>query len=416
MQQRPLPDVTEKAAPGLSRAHFITLVASMMALNALAIDVILPAFPSLAHAFEVKSATDVQFVLLAYVVGFGAAQLVYGPVSDRYGRRAPLFAGLVIYVVFAIAGMFAPSFGILLAARFLQGVGAAGTRVIALALVRDTYSGRAMASMMSLVMMVFMAVPIVAPIVGQVLVLAGDWYMIFAFMAVAGAVMLVWCLKFLPETLPLEKRRALTLKSVGEAFRLTLTNRIALFYALSTAIFFGSLFSYLNMAQPLYSDVYGLGAYFPIAFGVTAILMALSSYANSLLVIRFGQRRLSHGALAVFLVLGSVLTVFAWSGNPPLWLFMLLLALMLPMIGLIAANLNSIALEPLGSVAGTASAVLGFFQTAGGGMTGTVIGQFYDGQVRTLSIGFMAVSALSLVFVAIAEKGRLFGVGEPDAA
>lgn len=399
---------------GLSQAHFIAMIASLMALNALAIDIILPAFPNLVSAFRIDEPTDAQFVLLSYVLGFGGAQLIYGPVSDRYGRRAPLFVGLTIYVIFAFAAVVAPTFELLLAARFIQGLGAAGTRVIALALVRDTYSGRQMASTMSLVMMVFMAVPIVAPSIGQVLVLVGNWHMIFLFMAVVGAGVLFWCIRLLPETLPDSERRELTGKAVREAFHLTLTNRISLFYAVATAIFFGSLFSFLNMAQPLYGEVYGLGAYFPIAFSSTGLLMAFSSYANSRLVGRFGQRRLSHGALAAFLVLGATLTALSWTGNPPLWVFMLLLSLTLPLIGLIAANLNSIALEPLGSVAGTGSAVLGFFQTAGGGITGTVIGQFYNGEVRTLSGGFVAVAAISLILIAIAEKGKLFGVGEQE--
>lgn len=400
----------------ISRGHFIAMVAAMMALNALAIDITLPAFPRIVSDFSISDPNNAQYVLLSYVIGFGSAQLAYGPISDRFGRRKPLFVGLAIYMIFALAGVFAPNYELLLAARFIQGLGAAGTRVIALALVRDRYSGRMMASTMSLVMMVFMAVPIVAPSAGQILVMLGNWHMILIFMAVIGGAVLAWCWRFLPETLPTSHRRKLSLKSVREAFRLSLTNRISLCYAVATGFFFGSLFSYLNMAQPIYAKIYDLGTYFPVAFAITGLLMAVSSYANSRLVGHFGQRRLSHGALTAFLALGIVMTVVSWNDNPPLWLFMLIVALILPLIGLIAANLNSIAMEPLGSVAGTASALLGFVQTVGGGITGTVIGQFYHGQIVTLGLGFASVSAIALGLIFIAEKGRLFGVGEQELA
>lgn len=409
---------TDHAETGLplSRMHFIAMVASLMALNALAIDIILPAFPALVSSFSIEDPTSAQFVLLAYVLGFGGAQPIYGPLSDRYGRRIPLFVGLTIYVVFAIAALFAPNFAFLLAARFLQGLGAAGTRVIALAVVRDTHSGRRMASTMSLVMMVFMIVPVIAPLAGQGLVLFGNWHVIFLFMGVFGAAVLAWCWWLLPETLAESKRRPLTTKSVREAFYLTATERIAFYYTLATAVFFGALFSFLNMAQPLYADVYGLGPYFPFAFGVTGLLMAASSYANSRLVGWLGQRRLSHGAMIAFFGMSFILTAIAWDANPPLWLFMLMLSLILPLFGLIAANLNSIAMEPLGSVAGTGSAVIGFAQTAGGGLVGTLIGQFYEGRVVTLSLGFMVVSLTSLTLIAVAEKGRLMGVSESEEA
>jgi MFS transporter, DHA1 family, multidrug resistance protein len=396
---------------GMRRGHFIAMMAALMALNAMAIDVLLPAFPYIVDEYSILDPNNVQYVLLSYVVGFGSAQLFFGPISDTYGRRAPLYVGLVMYVAFAVAAVFAPTFELVLVFRFLQGLGAAGTRVISLAVVRDTHSGRNMASTMSLVMMVFMAVPVVAPMLGQLLILSSGWRMIFLFMGLAGVAVLVWCLGFLPESLPAQNRRPLSFASVGRAFGLVLTNRISVFYNLATAFFFGSLFGFLNIAQPLYADVYELGEYFPVAFGATAILMAVSSYANSRLVGQFGQRRLAHGALIAYFALTVVLAFLSWGANPPLWLFLLMVSLIMPLFGLIAANMNSIALEPLGAVAGTASAFLGFTQTVGGAITGAIIGQFNNGTVLTLAIGFAVVSGISLVMIAIAERGRLFGVG-----
>jgi DHA1 family bicyclomycin/chloramphenicol resistance-like MFS transporter len=393
----------------ISRPMFIAMIAMFMALNALAIDIILPAFPAMLDTFGQDVGNKVQYVLSAYLIGFGIAQLFYGPVTDRFGRRAPLFFGMTLYIIFAFAGIFAPSFELLLFCRFMQGVGAASTRVIAVAVVRDTHSGRAMASTMSLVMMVFMVVPIFAPMIGQGIIIFGDWHLIFLFMAAICALVLTWAVFRMPETLPVEKRRELTLKSVLTSFRLIVSNRLAFFYAISTAFFFGGLFGFLNVAQPIYGDVYGLGAWFPIAFGSVAVLMAFSSFTNSRLVGTLGQRRLAHSALLAFFTAALILVAVSLNGNPPFWLFMGILALAMPLFGLIGANLNSLALEPLGAIAGTASSVLGFMQTVGGALVGATIGQFYSGQVLDLATGFALVSGIAVFFVLVAEKGRLFG-------
>ncbi|WP_422370389.1 multidrug effflux MFS transporter [Hoeflea sp.] len=400
---------------GIGRSQFIAIVASMMALNALAIDIMLPAFPDIVSGLGLDDANRVQFVLLSYVIGFGGAQLFFGPVSDRFGRRAPLFFGIALYAICAVAGAFAPNFEFLLIARFLQGIGAAGTRVIALSVVRDTHSGRAMAATMSMVMMVFMVVPVFAPMIGQVIVLAGDWHLIFLFMAGISLAVGAWAMFRLPETLAPENRRPLTLASVVEAFRIILTNRTALFYTLATSFYFGSLFAFLNVAQPIYVGIFGLGAYFPIAFGAVAVAMAGSAFINSRLVGRFGQRRLSHAALIAYLGFALLLAAFATMGPVPFWLFFLISFLMMPLFGFVGSNFNSIAMEPLGAIAGTASSTLGFAQTVGGGLVGAAIGQAFDGTIFPLAAGYAIVSAISIVMVLIAEKGRLFGVGEPDA-
>lgn len=399
---------------GIGRVQFIAIVASMMALNALAIDVMLPAFPNIASSLGVDDANRVQFVLLSYIIGFGGAQLFFGPVSDRFGRRAPLFFGIVLYAACAIAGAFAPSFEFLLAARLLQGVGAAGTRVIALSVVRDTHSGRAMAATMSLVMMVFMVVPVFAPMIGQIIILGGDWHWIFVFMAVIALTVGVWAMLRLPETLKPEHRRPLTLASIAQAFAIILTNRIALFYTLATSFYFGSLFGFLNVAQPIYVGIYDLGSYFPVAFAAVAVVMAGSSFLNARLVGRFGQRRLSHTALLAYLGFSLLLALLAALGPVPFWLFFAISMLMMPLFGFVGSNFNSIAMEPLGAIAGTASSTLGFAQTVGGGLVGAAIGQAYDGTILPLAAGYALVSAVAVIMVLIAEKGRLFGVGEPD--
>ena len=360
----------------IPRAEFIALVAGLMALNALSIDIMLPAFPNIAADFAMEG-NAIQYIILSYVLGFGAAQLFFGPFADRFGRRPPLFAGMGIFIVCAAAAPFAPDFATLLVLRFLQGAGIAGTRVIALAAVRDTHTGRTMASTMSLVMMVFMAVPIFAPLIGQGIILVAPWGWIFGLMTFLAAVMAVWSVFRLQETLDPDNRRDLSAQAVVQGFSLVLSNRISVSYTLATTFYFGSLFGFLSMAQPIFVDIYGLGAAFPVAFSSVAVLMAIASFANARIVQRLGMRKLAHGALVLqFGVSLAGLIVFS-TGYAPFWLFLLTVAMIMPLFGLIAANFNSIAMEPLGKVAGTASSVLGFTQTVGGGVVGALVGQSF---------------------------------------
>ncbi|HEV7278309.1 MAG TPA: multidrug effflux MFS transporter [Devosiaceae bacterium] len=401
------------SARALSRPEFIGLMAALMALNALAIDVMLPALPYMGEALGVTSDNERQFVIGTYMLGFGFAQLAIGPLSDRFGRRAPLLIGLVVYVICAFAATFAPNFGVLLAMRFVQGIGAAGTRVIATSVVRDCFSGRQMAEVMSLTFMVFMAVPIVAPGIGQIILLSGPWQNIFLFMAGLGAVFSLWAFFRLPETLDPANRRQLTLASVLQGFRIVFTNRSAIFYGLAGMFLFGALFGFISSSQQVYVDIYGLGVYFPVAFAAMAGLMAVSSFLNSRIVSRFGMRRISHLALCVFVVMSGVWLFFSTTGFLPFWLFFSILAVIMFMFGWAAANMNSLSMEPLGAVAGTASSVFGFIQTVGGALLGTFIGQQFDGTITPIASGYLMLGALALTSVLIAEGGKLFGVGAP---
>lgn len=404
--------MTDRIGRALSRPEFIAIVAAMMALNALAIDIMLPALPNMAEALGVTSENERQFVITAYMLGFGAAQLLVGPLSDRFGRRAPLFIGIGVYVAAAIASAFSPDFSTLLVLRFIQGMGAAGTRVIAMSLVRDLYSGRAMAEIMSLTFMVFMVIPIVAPGIGQLVLLAGPWQAIFLFMGGLAALFLVWGLIRLPETLPPERRRPLSLASVAEGFRLVISNRRAFSYGLAGMFVFAALFGFISSAQQIYVDVYGLGVWFPLAFAGVAGLMAVSSFLNARIVSRVGMRRLSHGAMLVFIVASAVWAGFGLLGLLPFWLFYAAIAIIMFCFGLAAGNMNSLSMEPLGAVAGTASSVFGFIQTLSGTLIGSLVGQMFDNTATPTGIGFFLMGLAALACILIAENGRLFGTSE----
>ncbi|MEF2072309.1 multidrug effflux MFS transporter [Consotaella aegiceratis] len=405
-----MPDASSTNTRGLPYWELVTMIASLMALNSAAIDIFIPALQDIGTALQVESENQRQFVISSYMLGFGAAQIFYGPLSDRFGRKPLLYAGLSIYVTAALAAVFAPTFGILLLCRAIQGVGTAATRVLAISVVRDCFGGRQMASVMSLIMMVFMVIPVLAPNVGQMILLFGSWREISLVIFLFGLVVLLWLGLRLPETLHPDDRRELTVKRVSEAFRVVFTNRVAFGYALATSVAFGVLFAFINQAEQIYTEVFDFGPEFTLYFSAVAIFMAASSFLNSRLVRRFGMRRLSHTALLSFATLSAVQLALAvaYDGAQPFWLFFLLFVPMFCMFGFIGTNFNALAMDPLGHVAGTASSVLGFMQTLGGGLLGASVGYFFDGTLLPLFTGFLVLSLTSLMLVFIAEGGRLF--------
>ncbi len=394
------------------------MMAALMSLNALAIDIMLPGLQEIGASLGVENENHRQYVVSAYLIGFGIAQLFYGPLADRFGRRLPMLAGLAVYIVSALAVVFVPSFAGLLFLRVIQGIGSAATRVITVSIVRDIYGGRKMAEVMSLIMMVFMVVPVIAPGTGQVVMLFGDWHLIFVFMALAGLLTTVWMYIRLPETLHPEDVRPFTLSSVLAGFRIVLSNRIALCYTLSSTFIFGALFGFINSAQQVYVGIYDLGVWFPVAFAGVALFMALASFINARLVGQLGIRKLSHGSLVGFIVITFAWLVVQYFGPQPMpfALFITFFALAMFQFGLIGSNFNTLAMEPLGHVAGTASSVLGFMSTIGGAAIGAVIGQAFDGTALPMVAGFFVVSVIGLALVLVGEKGKLFHSQNPPVS
>lgn len=397
----------DDALPGLTKFQFIALMAMLMATNALSIDIMLPGLQEIGASLGVADENRRQYIITAYLLGMGVAQLFFGPLSDRFGRKPPLLAGLAIYAVCALAIAIVPSFGLMLALRFIQGAGAAATRVITISIVRDVYGGRQMAEVMSLVMMVFMIVPVVAPSLGQLIISLAEWHMIFVVVALYAVMIITLVVSKLGETLDPANRRAFTPSMILDGFRIVLTNRLSLFYTLATSVILGALFGFINSAQQVLVGVYGLGVWFPLVFAAFAGMMAVASFTNSRLVRRFGMRPLSHAAL-----IGFTLASFVWMSASlyaplPFPVFVVLYCAAMFQFGLIAPNFNAMAMEPLGHVAGTASSVLGFMQTIGGSVIGAIIGQSFDGTAIPLATGYFTVAAIGLVFVLIAERGKL---------
>ncbi|HYF53804.1 MAG TPA: multidrug effflux MFS transporter [Salinarimonas sp.] len=392
----------------MSFREFVGMVAGLMALNALAIDIMLPSLQQIGAALAVQDENSRQAVLSAYLVGFGAGQLLIGSVSDRYGRRSVLIAGLAVYVAAALLCAAAPSFQALLLGRLVQGLASAAPRVVTTSVVRDCYGGRRMASVMSLAMTVFMAVPVLAPSIGQAITLFASWRAIFGFLTVYGVVMLVWVAWRLPETLSPEDRRPVTPRGVLAAYAEVLGTRRTLGYALAGGTVFGAMFGFLTSAQQVFTEVFRIGPYFPLAFAGVALAMSASSFLNARLVGRYGMRRLSHGAVTAFALLSAAMAGLAWTGHLAFVPFMMLLAGLMFLVGMVFSNFNALAMEPQGHVAGTAASAIGSVSTLVGATVGSGIGQAYDGTLVPMATGYLLLSLVTLAIVAVTERGRLY--------
>ncbi|MDB5515596.1 MAG: transporter [Tardiphaga sp.] len=388
--------------------EFVLVVASIMALNPLAMDMMLPALPDIGSAFHIGNANRLQTVLSAFMIGFGIGQFVIGPLSDRFGRRPVLLTGMALYNIASLVAIVAPSFETLLIARVLQGLGTSATRVIAVSIVRDCYAGRRMASVMSLVMMIFIAVPVIAPSFGQAVMLATQWRGIFIMLAVYGVLALAWSAVRLPETLPPSERKSIAIRDVLGAFRQTLASRQTLGYALAAGGIQGTLFAYVFSSQQVFTEIYHLGRYFTLAFAAVAIGVAFAGFLNARFVGRLGMRVISHAALVGYAVVGLVMLLAAHNGGVPFALYMVLSALAMFAFGLMFANFTALAMEPQGHIAGTASSLFGSITTLLGIAIGYTIGQDYDGTLLPFATGSLLCTLAALGVVLVVEKGRLF--------
>lgn len=388
------------------------MVAALSALNAFAIDIMLPAFPYISAAFALTNANDSQLVIVAYVAAFGVAQLVYGPLADAFGRRSVLIWALLIFAAGSLICTLAPSFELLLAARVLQGLGAAATRVISTAVVRDLTSGRAMARVMSLAMSLFMIVPILAPGIGQLILLVSPWRTIFGVLLCYILIILAWAYVRLPETLPREARTSFKLPAIMGAYATVLRNRVTIGYTVASTLMAGALFGYIATSQQIFVDVYRLGAMFPFAFASVAVMITCGTLVNSRLVMRLGMRRISHAMTCWFTAIACIHYAIAAASTPPFWQFLSLLALSIGAFGMIAGNFNALAMEPMGANAGAAAAVYGASTSAGGGLIGGLVAYQFDGTPAPFLAGVALLGALTLIAILVIERGRLFGDGD----
>jgi MFS transporter, DHA1 family, multidrug resistance protein len=383
----------------LGRTEFITLVAALIAINAFAIDIMLPGLQQIGESLGEADSNRRQLVIPAYMLGFGVLQLVFGPLADRFGRRIPLLFGIGAYVLAALAANFVTDFNALLILRVLQGAGAAASAVIAIALVRDTFVGDQMAKTLSLVFMVMMVSPILAPSLGQFLLTVMSWKGLFVFMAGLGGLVMVWVFLRLPETLKPEDQRPFTFRSIVEGFGIVFGNRVSLSYIMATALIFGALMGFLTSSQQIYVGHFNMGPWFPAFFAAGGVCSAIGGFINSQVVTRYGMEKLSHRALGVFTLLSLVMLVFGVFNMLPVYAFFALSCMLFACFSFVMSNFGALAMMPLGAVAGTAASTQGFLQMVIGAALGAMIGQFYNGTTVPLALGFVLLSAAALVII-----------------
>lgn len=409
------PDGPSKQQPPgalpLQFAEFIALMAWLMAMTALSIDIMLPSLPDIGASFGVRDGNERQLIVTGYLAALAIGQLVWGYVSDRFGRRVPLLCGLGLYTAGSVAALLAPSFITLILARGLQGFGGAAARTIGTAIVRDVSSGREMARTMSIVMMVFIIVPVLAPSLGQFLLVFGTWRLGFWALLLAGVVAILWVAFRLPETRKPPATMAAPM-TLGASLLTVLSSPVTRGYAIAAGLMFGCLVAYISSAQQIFVDVYGLGAQFPIAFGFVAAMMAVAAFTNAMLVRRLGMRRLSHVALVTFIGVSLAMVLVNVGGKAPLWLMMSLLALAFFLFALMQSNFNAIAMQPMGHVAGMASSLIGAFITGCGVIAGGIIGRSFDGTPLPISLGFAALGICAFLMILWVEGRRGLFHGE----
>jgi len=387
--------------------EFVGFIAACMALSAMSIDIMLPALPLLHADFKLTDPNQAQAVVAFFLIGTGFSQLFYGPLADRFGRKPILIVGLALFTLAGVLTTVADSFAALLAARVLQGIGVGAPRVMAVSLVRDRYAGARMAKVMSLAVMVFMIVPVLAPSLGQlVLMVTPNWHWVFGTLVVAGIALMVWTVVRLSESLPLERRRPLTPRSVYSAYRQTLTTRRCVGYMVALSLIFGAHIGFINSSQQIFVDVFDAGRTFPLLFAAIALTTGMAAFVNAKLVRRIGMRRIVVNGLVAIVVINLFHLGIDLAGHETLLVFMLLQGASVFTFGLLASNLNALAMEPMSHIAGTASSVIGFTSTIGGAMIGLTIGLMFNGTVIPLNGAYVALALASLVIAYFTEHPK----------
>ena len=391
------------------------MVSAMMALTALGIDLMLPAFDEMRADLGLESdPTAISATVTAYFLGLAAGQLFYGIVADRYGRRPALYIGFAVYGFGAVASALAPSLAVLVVARLVWGFGAAGSRVIAVALVRDRHRGPQMAQAMSYVMSVFIMVPVFAPTLGAVIAAVAGWRWIFGISAALAVALSVWAMR-LPESLKAADRMDLGVATVAAAMKRVVSTRVTGGYLLAMTLMMGVFMSYLASSELIIGDIFGYDDAFPVIFGAVALVLAIAAFVNARVVIRFGIARVITVAWTGYLTSAVLLltVTLAGDGVPPFAAFVICVAAILAFHMLLFPNMNTLAMEPVGDIAGTAAAVIGFVSMGGGALLGALLDRQIETTVTALAVGFVVAAFLCGATIAWVRHGEPAASGAP---
>ncbi len=388
------------------RAEFIAVMALTTAMSALAIDTLLPAFPEIrAHHGLGAESTRVSLLIASFFLGSGIGQVPFGILSDRFGRKVTLYASLLLYSVAAFATAYAPSLGAMIIARFVWGLGAAGPRVITTAMVRDRFEGSAMAKTLSYIMTVFTIVPVVAPALGALLLHVIGWRATVLFPAFIAVVLTIWMLR-IPETLPVERRRVVSPRIVSAAFSEVIRVKRTMALTLALSLLLAGINAYISLAEIITDQLYERKAQFAITFGAIAGAMAVAGMLNAFFVGKFGLRTMLRRTPILLSLAGAGFASISLvaSGKPPFIVYALFLALILGLQVLVLPNCNSLALQPLGHIAGFAAGMIGTLSTIGGAVLGGAVAQLHTGTTMALATGFAAFSFGALILTRLGTR------------
>ena len=387
--------------------EFVALMALLTSTVAFSIDAMLPALPQIGAELSPDSPARGQLIITSFVFGLGLGTLVCGPVSDAFGRKSVLLVGLALYLAGAILAMQAWSIETLLAARFLQGLGAAAPRIVATAMVRDLYEGRAMARVTSIIMTLFVLVPAIAPSIGAAIMWVSHWRMIFFAFVAFGLLAGFWLMLRQPESLPPERRRSLSLRNVGAALAEILTNPAVMIYVVALTFAFAPLFAWLSNLPMIFEDVYDRASTFPFWFAATALVAGTASIANARLVMRLGMTRIATAAFAWQAGISALFLIILQTDLPKPFDFALFFAFMCTAffsIGLTFGNLNALALQPLGHMAGIGASTVMAISTMGSVLIAVPISLAYDGTPLPLILGMILCASVALSLMLLARR------------
>lgn len=384
--------------------EFITLMASLMSIVAISIDAMVPALGAIGVDLGTTGPNQAQYIIIFIFVGMAIGQLVCGPLSDAMGRKPIIFSTIVLYLLGSVICLFSHSLPVMLLGRFLEGLGVSGPYVASVSVIRDKFHGRQMARIMSLVMMIFIMVPAIAPSLGQGILYVASWRAIFALYIVYSLVIMMWIGLRMEETLPVKQRVPFSVKNIIKGITKVMRNRVTVCYMVCTGFVFGGLMGYLSSCQQIFQVQYGVGQYFALCFGGLALMFGASSLVNSKLVETVGMRPLCKRALLINIGISALFLAINLLMAPPLWMFLLFAAVIFFNFGMLFGNLNALAMEPMGHIAGLASAIIGAFSSVLSLVVGTVIGQAYNGTLIPITVGFLVLGMGSMVMFMAAVK------------
>jgi MFS transporter, DHA1 family, multidrug resistance protein len=388
----------------ISTTEFTVLIALLMSVIAISIDALLPALGVIRADLNIVDPNKAQLIISAIFLGMAIGQLICGPLSDATGRKKVLYVGIGLFLVGSLICFFAKDLNTMLFGRLLQGLGVSGPYVTAISVVRDQFSGRQMAKIMSIVMLIFMGVPAIAPSLGQAIILLADWQSIFLFYIGYAIVITAWIFFRLEETLPKEKRIAFSTASFAAGFKEVLTHRVTIGYTLCMGLFFGSMIGYLNSSQQIFQVHFNTGKLFTVYFGLLALIFGAASLGNSFVVEKMGMHRICYIAVKIMMIASAIFLALHSITAINLWMFLIFAGLIFFCFGFLFGNMNAIAMEPMGHIAGIASAIIGSLSSVIALVIGTGIGQAYNNTVIPVTCGFLVLSSLAYLTMRVADK------------